>query len=317
MKIKDWRKNLESKIKAEPELNTWKGHLELRLPELQQILELANLQPSETVLELGCGNGLSAAFYSPFASKIIATDLPHEDHAKHAIGLEKAKRLISKLGVTNVEVMPADAQELPFENNTFDVVIHMFTLEHVPDKEKALREALRVLKPNGRLIMALPGSGWSLFYPIGFYTELGSRVLGRLKRKLMKSNRTEMNTRPEDTDQGEAPAAHLVTDWKSFRKVYPHFPIPKPHGEYQNYFEEIYEWQPHRWEELVRRSGFQPITMRVLSVLPRAPFCLTLGKVNGIRLHNRLGQLDRKLSSLRNLRNLSQGIYLEAVKGDI
>jgi demethylmenaquinone methyltransferase/2-methoxy-6-polyprenyl-1,4-benzoquinol methylase len=55
--------------------------------------------------------------------------------------------------VTNIKFSQADAQYLPFPDNTFDVITIAFGLRNVTDKDLALRSMLRVLKPGGRLLV--------------------------------------------------------------------------------------------------------------------------------------------------------------------
>lgn len=62
-------------------------------------------------------------------------------------------RLIDRGAVGNVEFIQADAQFLPFDDNTFDIITIAFGLRNVTDKDQALRSMLRVLKPGGRLLV--------------------------------------------------------------------------------------------------------------------------------------------------------------------
>ncbi|MCA1768174.1 MAG: bifunctional demethylmenaquinone methyltransferase/2-methoxy-6-polyprenyl-1,4-benzoquinol methylase UbiE, partial [Idiomarina sp.] len=55
--------------------------------------------------------------------------------------------------IGNVRYVQADAEELPFDDNTFDVITIAFGLRNVTDKDKALRSMLRVLKPGGRVLI--------------------------------------------------------------------------------------------------------------------------------------------------------------------
>ena len=98
-----------------------------------------------SVLELAAGTGavtrrLSEAL--PGSSEIIATDL-------NPPMLEEAKARGTRRPVTWEQ---ADAQQLPFENNTFDAVVCQFGAMFFPDKVQAFSEARRVLRPGGVLL---------------------------------------------------------------------------------------------------------------------------------------------------------------------
>ena len=97
------------------------------------------------LLETACGTGIvtrALAAALPETVAITATDLndPMLDFAKMQPGAER------------VQWQQADAQDLPFPDQTFDVVVCQFGVMFFPDKEKAYREALRVLKPGGRFV---------------------------------------------------------------------------------------------------------------------------------------------------------------------
>ena len=72
------------------------------------------------------------------------------DITKKAI--EISKNRFRHLGISG-QFITADAQDLPFNNNTFDIVCSMGVLHHIPDIEKALEEIYRVLKPNAKVIL--------------------------------------------------------------------------------------------------------------------------------------------------------------------
>jgi SAM-dependent methyltransferase len=96
------------------------------------------------VLEVGCGTGVLTRLLGtwPDVATVVGVDIA-------PTLLERARELAAHL--PNVTFQQADAQELPFADDCFDVVIFDSTLSHVPRPDRALAEALRVLRPGGRL----------------------------------------------------------------------------------------------------------------------------------------------------------------------
>lgn len=104
----------------------------------------------ERVLDLGCGSGLDAfvaALLVGARGGAVGVDLVPEM-------LEVAARGASGWEGGNVEFVPADVERLPFEDESFDVVLSNGVLNLVPDKDAAFREARRVLRPSGAFVAA-------------------------------------------------------------------------------------------------------------------------------------------------------------------
>lgn len=107
-----------------------------------------DLKEGEVVLDLGCGAGLDLYLYAKAVGekgRVYGLDISEDM-------VNKAKRNMKVVGIENVEIKCGHSDELPFEDNFFDVVASNGIYNLSPDKEKVMREAFRVLKPEGRTV---------------------------------------------------------------------------------------------------------------------------------------------------------------------
>ncbi|NJC95838.1 MAG: hypothetical protein C3F07_14895 [Anaerolineales bacterium] len=115
---------------------------------------LLKLPADAEILELGCG---PAYIWKECANRVPSTwDITLSDLSSGMI--DSAWRNLVVTG-RNYKFKEIDAQEIPFEDESFDAVIANFMLYHVPDRPKAIGEIKRVLKPGGKLIAATAGDG--------------------------------------------------------------------------------------------------------------------------------------------------------------
>ena len=96
------------------------------------------------VLDLCCGNGKHSLTAARTGAEIVATDIAENS-------VELARLRAEKVGLSNISFLVADAQSLPFENDSFEVVTCLGSLSYL-DLKKFISEVLRVLKPNGVFI---------------------------------------------------------------------------------------------------------------------------------------------------------------------
>ena len=111
---------------------------------------IASLKEGETVLDLGSGAGFDAFLASTKVGKtgkVIGVDMTEEM-------LVKARENVQKGGYTNVEFRKGDIEDLPIEDNSIDVIISNCVINLAPNKEKVFKEAYRVLKTGGRLMVS-------------------------------------------------------------------------------------------------------------------------------------------------------------------
>lgn len=145
----------------------WQRQLQ---PALDLLLDTADLQPGEDVIDVACGTGLAtlpaAARVSP-GGRVVATDLSPEMVAA-------LQRTLAATGTTNVEVVCGDAEDLDVDG-PFDVALCALGLMYVPDPAAAIGELHRVLRPGGRTVVSVWGErrrcGWAELFPI-----VGARI---------------------------------------------------------------------------------------------------------------------------------------------
>jgi arsenite methyltransferase len=111
---------------------------------------LGRLEPGERVLDLGCGAGtdslVAAQMVAP-AGHVVGIDMTREM-------LDRARRAAGEMGAGNVELVEGEAEQLPFADASFDVVISNGVIDLIPDKDAVFSELHRVLAPGGRLQVA-------------------------------------------------------------------------------------------------------------------------------------------------------------------
>ncbi|AZZ81558.1 MULTISPECIES: class I SAM-dependent methyltransferase [Gordonia] len=170
-------------------------------------IEIDEPLPYGRAMELGCGTGffLLNLMQSGVADKGSVTDL--------SPGMVKvALRNAENLGL-DVDGRVADAEKIPYDDNTFDLVVGHAVLHHIPDVEQALREVLRVLKPGGRFIFAGEPS------TIGdFYARWMSRATWAVTTNVTKFGPLQSWRRPQEEldESSRAAALEAVVDIHTF-----------------------------------------------------------------------------------------------------
>lgn len=136
-------------------------------PLLKQLIEQSK---GKVFCDIGCGCGRNLVYASEFAQRLIGVDLS-------ANSLAFAKEFVKS---DNLELVEGNNLSIPLEKNTADLVISDGVCHHTGDTFKAFSECVRILKPNGKLYLAVYKK--YRYYPIVYYVVGGLfRLLNTIK----------------------------------------------------------------------------------------------------------------------------------------
>jgi SAM-dependent methyltransferase len=110
------------------------------------VLDLATLHGTETIVDVGCGNGAYLA------------ELHRRGHTGPVLGLDLSEGMARHSSLHALTAM-ADAQALPLRDGSVDIVLSLHMLYHVPNLNQAISELRRVLRPSGTAMVATNGPG--------------------------------------------------------------------------------------------------------------------------------------------------------------
>ncbi|MEM1110758.1 MAG: bifunctional demethylmenaquinone methyltransferase/2-methoxy-6-polyprenyl-1,4-benzoquinol methylase UbiE [Pseudomonadota bacterium] len=113
-------------------------------------IELSGVRKGHAVLDIAGGTGDLAARFAELVGDSGSVVLADINDSMLQVGRDK---LLDSGRAGNIEFVQADAQDLPFPDESFDCITIAFGLRNVTDKDRALRSMYRVLKPGGRLLV--------------------------------------------------------------------------------------------------------------------------------------------------------------------
>lgn len=181
----------------------------------RRLIAILEPRPGERILEVGPGTGIHAipvaAALRP-GGTLEAIDVQQEM-------VETLKQRAARQGAENIVAVQGDAQALPYADHTFDAAYMITTLGEIPDQGRALRELRRVLKPEGRLVIAeviidpdyvtpstvettLRNEGFVLDRRIGTGLSYFARFRKQFTTKATNENETERSDPEQEGDRG-------------------------------------------------------------------------------------------------------------------
>lgn len=129
--------------------------------DLGALVKMANLRGEERVLDVATGGGHTANALASGAKQVVAFDLTPQM-------LEAAKQFITTNGHQNVVFVQGDAEQMPFEDESFDIVSCRIAPHHFPNIQAFISGVYRVLKPGGHFLLddnvAPEKEEWDTFY---------------------------------------------------------------------------------------------------------------------------------------------------------
>ncbi len=151
----------------------------------RSLIELLDPQPTEHVLDVGCGNARDGRVIAPHVAGWVGVDISllMLKEGRHALIKEKLP----------APLVLGDATRLPFDDSVFDKVYCSEVIEHIPEWRGMLPEMRRVLRPGGLVVLTTPNR-LSLYRPIRTAADVGRRLL-KIRRE------------------------HPYDEWKSLREV--------------------------------------------------------------------------------------------------
>jgi ubiquinone/menaquinone biosynthesis C-methylase UbiE len=145
---------------------------------LNQVRQLIPHQKRPRILDLGCGTGYDMHFFK-------------EHGYVNAVGLDislEALRFCQEN--LNKNLIRGDAIELPFSNNSFDIVLALDIIEQLSDDDVALKEQLRILKPGGVLVLFTPAYKFLRSFHDDVYHNLRRYEIDELHHKVSQAGLT-------------------------------------------------------------------------------------------------------------------------------
>jgi ubiquinone/menaquinone biosynthesis C-methylase UbiE len=197
-----WRasKSWDDRVEHLEQLAQTPGFLSLR----DEIISLARLNPSDRALDIGAGTGLLTLAAASRIRHVAALDV-----SPAMCRYLEAK--LASLPTVNVDVLVGNATELPLADGSVDVVLSNYCLHHLhdADKRRALAEACRVLRPDGRIVIG------DMMFRIGFDDARDRALIAHFVGTMLRGGpagvlRLLKNVLRLMTGRGEHPAS---ADW--------------------------------------------------------------------------------------------------------
>jgi len=136
---------------------------------------LAKDSVGKNILDIATGSGYVAIEMAKRGLNVTASDLS-------IVAIKNLKKYRQQFSLKNLNIIKCPAEKIPLADNSFDYIIANAILEHIFDENKAINEWLRLLKPNGQILVTIPLMYryiWPFLWPINY---IHDKRIGHLRR---------------------------------------------------------------------------------------------------------------------------------------
>lgn len=231
-----------------PDFEIWEGYYKIRYEEFKKFSCLFPEKKFSETLEIGCGIGFQSAFLSCLSDKVTASDVDYGGMIQHSRGLELTHKFIESTGIGNIDVINANAENLPFADEQFDFIYCSYSFQYVLNKNGALREIKRVLKKDGHFFCILPTSVYRIKAAFKYYPTVSGKILRVIGGIFAKKNVSTVR------DQTDAPVIKKHTRL-----------LPPPDDDNNSFLSELYLYSTRRWKKLFSNNAFEITNIKYTS----------------------------------------------------
>lgn len=196
--------------------------------EFEYKMIVSRFTPGARILEIGGGTGYQAKRLSEDGYTVDSIDIPDSNYA----------------GQLEFPVQAYDGRNIPFPDNSFDVVFSSNVLEHVSDLPYLQAEMKRILKPGGYCVHLMPTGAWRFWTNVAHYVELLQRLTGLAPRLIPK---------------GVSKQALLdsLSVLRLMMGTAKHYAVVPRHGETGNALSEIATFSARHWKQHFANQLFE------------------------------------------------------------
>lgn len=140
----------------------------------------------QSLLDIATGSGYAAIEMARQNFNVTACDMS-------VVAIKNLEKYRDQFALKNLDIIQCPAEKIPLADNSFDYIVANAILEHIYDEDKAINEWLRLLKPNGKILVTVPLMYryiWPFLWPVNY---IHDKRIGHLRRYNSASLQSKFN----------------------------------------------------------------------------------------------------------------------------